>query len=150
MFAFALWDRRERKLHLVRDRLGIKPLFVYQHKGTILFGSELKTLRAHPDFVPDLNHGALSSFLRYRYVPAPSSIYEYARKLMPGHIITLNNPEAALPASRPYWSAEEVAGAGLNAPLQGTDAELISRASALLQDAIDIHIIPLRGLIKRY
>jgi asparagine synthase (glutamine-hydrolysing) len=141
MFAFALWDRADRKLHLVRDRLGIKPLFVYQHKGTILFGSELKTLRAHPDFVSDLNKAALSSFLRYRYVPTPDSIYEHARKLMPGHILTLTDPERELPASRPYWSAGEIADAGLSAPLDGTDAELISQATALLQDAVDIHMV---------
>lgn len=141
MFAFALWDRTERKLHLVRDRLGIKPLFIYQHKGTILFGSELKTFSEHPDFVPDLNRAALSSFLRYRYVPTPNSIYEHARKLMPGHIITLTDPEAALPDSRPYWSAEEVAAAGLSTPLQGTDSELISQATTLLRDAVDIHMV---------
>lgn len=141
MFAFALWDRHERALHLVRDRVGIKPLFVYQHRGTILFGSELKTFRAHPDFDPELNTSALSNYLRYRYVPAPSAIYSHAQKLLPGHRLTITDPRAPLPRAEAYWSADEVAGAGIKDPLQATDAETILLATSLLQDAVDLHMV---------
>jgi asparagine synthase (glutamine-hydrolysing) len=141
MFAFALWDQNERKLHLVRDRLGIKPLFVYQHDQTILFGSELKTFSAHPAFVPDLNRAALLNFLRYRYVPAPSTVYSHARKLPPGHIMTVTDTSAPLPASRAYWSAKDVAMAGVNNPHTGSDAELIAAATVLLKDAVKIHMV---------
>jgi asparagine synthase (glutamine-hydrolysing) len=141
MFAFALWDRTEHKLHLVRDRLGIKPLFIYQHQGTVLFGSELKTFKAHPAFVPELNRGSLLSFLRYRYVPAPSTVYAHARKLLPGHVMTIPDARAPLPPSKPYWSADDVARAGIDNPLKGTDAELIDEAKALLKDAVKIHMV---------
>jgi asparagine synthase (glutamine-hydrolysing) len=141
MFAFALWDRIEHRLHLVRDRLGIKPLFIYQHQDTVLFGSELKTFKAHPAFVPELNRGSLLSFLRYRYVPAPSTVYAHARKLLPGHFMTITDARAPLPASKPYWSADDVARAGIENPLQGTDAELIDEATALLKDAVKIHMV---------
>jgi len=65
MFAFALWDRRERVLHLVRDRLGIKPLYCGWQDRTFLFGSELKALHAHPAFSPEINRGALALYLRF-------------------------------------------------------------------------------------
>jgi len=81
MFAFALWDRRERQLHLVRDRMGEKPLY-YGWKGkTFLFGSELKALRAHPDFDAELNRDSVALYLRHQYIPAPYSIYKNISKV---------------------------------------------------------------------
>src|SRR5207253_7066750 len=83
MFAFALWDRRERQLHLVRDRMGEKPLY-YGWKGkTFLFGSELKALVAHPQFKGDVDRNALAIYLRYSCIPAPYSIYRGIYKLAP-------------------------------------------------------------------
>ena len=71
MFAFALWDREERCLFLVRDRLGVKPLYVGSVPHGIIFGSELKAFGAHPDFDPEIDRGALALFTRYSYIPAP-------------------------------------------------------------------------------
>src|SRR5207253_2965203 len=71
MFAIALWDRQRRQLSLVRDRLGIKPLYFGWLGRTFFFASELKALRAHPAFQPELDRGALTLYLRYGYVPAP-------------------------------------------------------------------------------
>ncbi|HMA43778.1 MAG TPA: hypothetical protein VKO86_07170, partial [Gemmatimonadales bacterium] len=75
MFAFALWDREERVLHLARDRAGEKPLYFGWSGGTLLFGSELKALRVHPDFLGQIDRNALALYLRRGYVPGPYSIY---------------------------------------------------------------------------
>ena len=89
MFAIALWDRSERTLTLVRDRLGIKPLYWAKFGELFLFGSELKALRAHPGWTPRIDRGAVSSFMRHNYVPGPDTIYEGVHKLEPGTILTL-------------------------------------------------------------
>src|SRR5438874_10684124 len=109
MFAIAVWDADREELSLIRDRLGIKPLFVYQHAGLVSFGSELKALLAGPEFDRTLDTAALTGYLRYLYVPAPHSIFKYAIKLLPGHILTIADPAAPLPPARSFWSAETVA-----------------------------------------
>jgi asparagine synthase (glutamine-hydrolysing) len=82
MFAFGLWDRIDRKLYLVRDRLGIKPLYYgWSSDGTFLFGSELKALRAWPGFNNPVNLEALALFFRHNYIPAPYTIYKHIQKL---------------------------------------------------------------------
>ena len=83
MFAIALWDRRERTLTLIRDRLGIKPLYWAKFGDLFLFGSELKALRAHPGWTPQIDRNAVAAFMRYNYIPAPHSIYEDVHKLGP-------------------------------------------------------------------
>ena len=84
MFAFALWDREARKLTLARDRMGEKPLYYGATGGAFLFGSELKALRAHPDFIGRLDRDALVAMLRYDYVPAPHSIWQGSPSSRPG------------------------------------------------------------------
>src|SRR3989442_16035640 len=94
MFAFALWDRREQELHLVRDRIGIKPLHLARTvDGDLLFASELKAIVAHPDFDRTLDWSALTAYLRYTYVPAPRTVYRDAVKIPPGHILSLASPD---------------------------------------------------------
>src|SRR5205814_832074 len=75
MFAFALWDREARSLHLVRDRLGEKPLYYGRVGRRVVFGSELKALRAHPGFAPDVDRDALAVYLRLSYIPSPHTIH---------------------------------------------------------------------------
>jgi asparagine synthase (glutamine-hydrolysing) len=135
MFAIALWDREERALRLVRDRLGIKPLYYGRAGGAFLFGSELKALRAYPGFDAGLSREALALFLRYAYVPAPHSIYDGIRKLPPGNIATLT-ADAAEPTLTPYWSVAEVVARGLNAPFPGTEAEAVDAVDALVRDSV--------------
>jgi len=84
MFAFALWDTKTHSLHLAIDRIGEKPLYWAWCGNTFLFGSELKALRAHPDFRPELDRDALTLFLRYGNVPAPFSIYKRVSKVIAG------------------------------------------------------------------
>ena len=89
MFAIALWDRRERTLTLMRDRLGIKPLYWAKFGDLFLFGSELKALRAHPGWTPRIDRNAAASFMRHNYIPAPHTIYEGVHKLEPGTVLTV-------------------------------------------------------------
>lgn len=101
MFAFALWDRQRRTLAFVRDRCGIKPLYWAKLGPLFLFGSELKAIRAHPDFVGELDRDSIASFMRHGYVPAPRSIYRNVFKLEPAHILTIDADGTV--TSRPYW-----------------------------------------------
>src|SRR5213594_4927610 len=103
MFAMAVWDAERRELTLIRDRLGIKPLFVYAEPGYVSFASELRALRAGPRFDPTLDVEAVTAYLRYLYVPAPATIFRRARKLLPGHLLAIRDPDAPLPEARPYW-----------------------------------------------
>ena len=90
MFAFALWDRDEHILYLVRDRIGIKPLYYGWINGSFVFGSELKAFRVYPGFCQSISRTALALFMRYNCIPAPYSIYEGIFKLLPGHIAKLS------------------------------------------------------------
>ena len=87
MFAIALWDSRERKLLLARDRVGKKPLYYSANDRRILFGSELKSLLAADDLPRDLDREALSDYFSFGYVPSPKTIYKAVRKLRPGHYL---------------------------------------------------------------
>jgi asparagine synthase (glutamine-hydrolysing) len=108
MFAFALWDRKEFRLILARDRIGEKPLYYGWQGKAFLFGSELKALAAHPAWSPEVAREALTLFMRYGYVPEPWSIYRGVRKLPPGCWLELRPKETAglVPEPRFYWSAQ--------------------------------------------
>src|SRR5579885_3420175 len=84
MFAFALWDRTERQLYLVRDRLGIKPLYYGRAGSAFVFASELKAIRRYPGFEGEIDRDALAAYLRHNYVPTPRCIYKGLCKLPPG------------------------------------------------------------------
>ena len=141
MFAFALWDRQERALHLVRDRLGIKPLYYGWHSGTFLFGSELKALAAHPAFHPEIDRDALALYMRHGYVPAPYAIYRGIHKLPPGTILTLRSQADSAATPEPFWSAREVVEAGLANPFTAGESEAIEALDALLRDAVALRMI---------
>ena len=141
MFAIALWDRRDRQYHLIRDRLGIKPIYYGWLGGSFIFGSELKALHAHPDFAGTIDRNALALYMRHSYVPAPYTIYAGVHKLPAGTILTLSQPGGDPPQPVPYWSAREVAEAGQAAPFRGTDAEATDRLDALLRDSIRLRMI---------
>jgi asparagine synthase (glutamine-hydrolysing) len=134
MFAMALWDRRDRVLYLVRDRLGIKPLYWAQFGQLLLFGSELKALREHPGWQPALDRDALAAFLRLMYVPGPKTIYQGVNKLPPGTILVARS--GAAPQLRPYWTLEEIARDGQNARFVGSEDEAVEALDALLGEAV--------------
>lgn len=129
MFAFALFDRAERRLHLVRDRIGEKPLYYGWSGGTLLFGSELKSLRCHPGWRGNVDRGALTLYLRHNYVPAPFSIFEGVFKAPPGAILTFSaEAPGAAPAVTTYWSADDIAEAGVAGRFPAGDAEMLLEA----------------------
>lgn len=141
MFALALWDARERCLHLTRDRFGKKPLFVYAQPGLVSFGSELKALLAGPAFNREIDPEALTAYLRYLYVPAPRTIYRHATKLLPGHLLTIRDVTAPLPASRAYWSLEAVVRQATADPFAGGDEEAIEEGDRLIGEAARLRMI---------
>jgi asparagine synthase (glutamine-hydrolysing) len=142
MFAFAVWDRRERILWLSRDRLGKKPLYYGWTGKTLLFGSELKAFHAHPDFDARIDRNVLALYLRHGYIPAPFAIYEGVRKLPAGGILAIR-PWDSGSNSDPevYWSVLEAARKGLADPLRVGRDEALSLIEPLLTDAVKIRMI---------
>ena len=141
MFAFALWDRHERVLHLVRDPLGEKPLYYGWFGHTFLFGSELKALRAHPSFRGDIDRDALALYLRHSYVPSPWTIYAGVSKLRPGHRLAVRaEPAAAQVEPRAYWSAATVAEEADRRPFGGSESEVVSELEARLGEAVALRM----------
>jgi len=138
MFAFALWDRLDRILHLARDRIGEKPMYYgWQGRGrdsAFLFGSELKALACHPAFDGDLDRDALAGFTRGGYVPAPQSIYRNISKLTPGCILTLDG--SGNPRVEPYWSLAEVIDHGTIDPVLPSDEDVVDELESVLARAV--------------
>jgi asparagine synthase (glutamine-hydrolysing) len=96
MFGIAIWVQSERRLILSRDRMGIKPLYYAEHKGELLFGSELKCIFAHPEVPRNLCMAGLNCYLSLNYVPAPYTLVEGIRKLLPGHVMEWRNGNASV------------------------------------------------------
>jgi len=136
MFALALWDRQNRALKLARDRVGEKPLYYGWVRGALVFGSELKALRAFPGFDNPIERQALALYMRHNYVPAPWSIYQKIWKLPPGSWVEFDMPENTASADRgqirKYWSFRDTAQAGIQNPFRGSEAQAI--------DALEQHI----------
>jgi asparagine synthase (glutamine-hydrolysing) len=141
MFAMAVWDAEARTLSLVRDRLGIKPLFYFHEPGYLSFGSELKALEAGPRFTREVDRDALTAYLRYLYVPAPHGVWRGVRKLPPGTVLTVRDPGQPLPAPEPYWELHDVAAAGLDDPYRASDGEVTDALERLLQDAVSLRMV---------
>ena len=116
MFAIAIWDLHTRTFYLSRDRIGKKPLYYGWMGSTFLFGSELKALRAHPEFCASLNPGAVALFFRFGYIPAPWTIHQGISKVPPGTILTLreNDLPGTGPDPIPFWTAGDAVRAALD------------------------------------
>ncbi len=136
MFAFALWDRESRRLHLGRDRLGIKPLYYGGIDGGFGFASELRALVAHPRFSAEVDREALSLYMQRNCVPAPWSIYRGVAKLEPGSMLTLDSGGPAEPRVESFWSLRKVAEAGRADPFPGDEQEAAEGLHELLADAV--------------
>lgn len=152
MFAMALWDERETTLWLVRDRMGIKPLYVGQTARGIWFGSELAALLRAPGFDSGLDLGALGSFLQYLYFPGPQTPLASVAKLEPGHLLEIplgRGGDSQLPAPRPWWSLESVArkaeavvrSSGTSGASDPEPFSHVDRLSELLEDAVALRMV---------
>lgn len=154
MFAFALWDQENRELVLARDRLGEKPLYYGWSRGVLLFGSELKALRAHPAWEGEIDRDSLALYLRYNCVPAPHSIYRGIRKLPPATWMCVSYDQIGRKICgepHEYWSAKEVVETGVANPFEGTEAEAEEALDALLRDAVRIRMyadVPLGAFLS--
>lgn len=137
MFAFALFDRRDKRLHFVRDRLGEKPLYYGWAGDVLLFGSELKALRQHPAWRGEVNRDALALYLRHNYVPAPYSIYKGISKVPPGSIVTVEVGGARRETvEEVYWSARATAERGIAVAGSTSEGEALEELERLLRATV--------------
>jgi asparagine synthase (glutamine-hydrolysing) len=143
MFALGLWDRKQRVLHLVRDRLGKKPLYVAFDRGALLFASELKAIRAFPGFQPTVDSAALAMVLRRGWVPDQHCIWEGVFKLPPGTMLSVCPDDLRMGGSeelrkrvRPWWSLAEIAEIGQQRPLELRVPELEGELDRLLRTVV--------------
>lgn len=135
MFAFALWDRIERKLFLARDRMGEKPLYYGRSGSAFLFASELKSMVVHPDWCREISREALTLYLRHNYVPTPWSIYADIFKLPPAHYIAISDNGTVVSPLRCYWDLAQVAEQGVR-EVAADPVELTDALDGLLRDAV--------------
>jgi asparagine synthase (glutamine-hydrolysing) len=131
MFAFALWDRHERRLHLVRDRLGIKPLYVTGIGRSVAFASEVRAVATLPGFDATLDRGVLTAFLRRNCLPDGRSAHPGTAQVRPGTVVTIDADGRR--TERTWWSLVEVAAAGHEAR-----SRAIAPGSAAERDAVDL------------
>lgn len=153
MFAFAVWDRQERLLHLCRDRMGEKPLYYGWAGKCFIFGSELKAFRAHPQFIPELDRDAIVQYLRCNYVPAPYSIYKGVRKVIPGAFLTIGLEDSigGAPKEVAYWSLQEAFEKGMSDPFRGSESDALAHLDGLLKDAVKLRMesdVPLGAFLS--
>jgi asparagine synthase (glutamine-hydrolysing) len=135
MFAFALWDRNRETLFLARDRLAVKPLYYAMlDDGTLLFGSELKSLLAHGGLKRDIDPLAVEEYFSLGYVAEPRCIFRQARKLAPAHTLSVRRGHA-LPAPREYWDVRFT----LNSPITVEDA--CEELRARLRESVRLRLI---------
>ena len=103
MFAFAIWDRKRRRLFLVRDRLGIKPVYYYAGKDFFVFASEIKSLLEHPRVPREVDRKAVDLYLELRYVPGPLTMFKDIFKLQPGHWMSVVDGRITI---KKYWDLQ--------------------------------------------
>jgi asparagine synthase (glutamine-hydrolysing) len=139
MFAFAVWDREMNWLTLVRDQVGIKPLYWGRFGDLLMFGSELKALTAHPDCPAEIDRDSAASFMRFGYMPTPFSIYRGIHKLPSGsllHVTPGREPELSV-----YWDARSVAASGVAGRDGMDERDALERLETLLADAVKRQMI---------
>lgn len=136
MFAFAVWDRQEHLLSLVRDRFGKKPLYYGRFGRRLIFGSELKALRTHPEFIPTIDRQALAGYLRWGYIRHPQSIYEQVRTLPPATIATWH-AECDEPRLMSYWTPDSAPAE----PPPATAEAAVDRLDTALTEAVRCRMV---------
>ena len=156
MFVFALHDARTNEVFIARDRLGIKPLYLGEFSGTVVFGSELKSLILHPSVRRDIDPDSLARYLVMEYVPSPRSIYRGIGKVRPGDYVRI-----AADGDRPrvthhtYWELDWTKGGAwahdLELPSDDSEASWSRALLAALRDAVGVRLVsevPIGGLLS--
>lgn len=133
MFAFILWDEKNKKAILARDRLGIKPLYYTLKNGSLYFASEIKTLLLHPDISRELNIESLHHYLTYLYAPGEDTFFSGIKKLMPGHVLTWQN---GIISARRYWDIPETHGGQTL-----TEKDWLEQTETALRECVKLHLI---------
>lgn len=142
MWAFAIWDKRIKKLILCRDRVGVKPLYWYYKDGLFMFASELKAFHKHPHFHKELDMTALSLYLQYGYITAPYSIFKHTYKLEPGHYLTIDLNGNIV--SEKYWDAEKYFVQGHSEKdtwLKRSDDEISDELESILTESFKLRMV---------
>lgn len=139
MFAIAVWDQQTRSLTLIRDRMGVKPLYWSAQGGLFLFASELKALHRFDGFRPRINHAAVGEMISYSYIAAPYSIYHGVHKLMPGTLLHLAQ-DGQIRIEK-YWDLGQVVRDGRASMLECDATESMERLEALLKDAVSRRMV---------
>ena len=135
MFAFAVWDQQARRLTLIRDRMGIKPLYVAEGATSIVFGSEVRAFRAHPDFSGEIDRDVLAAYFRRNCIPSPYSIYRGIRQVAPGTGVVYELGRSPEPFT--YWSLEEIVRSSVSNRATDVDPkDLVDHLERLLTDAV--------------
>ncbi len=134
MFAFALWDARQRKLMLARDHLGQKPLYIYRDDEKLLFGSELKAILAHPNVDRSISSEAVEDYMTFGVVAGERCIFKRVQKLPAAHTITLDAGTLYSPAQR-YWRLS------FDNEVQASDDEWKERISDMIRESVSAHLI---------
>ena len=135
MFAIALYDKKEKVLYLLRDRIGEKPLYYGFVKGSFVFGSDIGSIAALEDFDNEINTDVLDIYFTHGYIPAPYSIYRGIHKLEPGCMLTIHAPYCE-PKVENYWSLKDVAKKGQSNLFKGTRQEASEELERLLKESI--------------
>ncbi len=146
MFAFALWDRKTKALYFARDRFGKKPLYIGWAGSTLVFGSELKSICAHPDFCRDIDRGSLTSYMRFGYVPAPLTIYKRVHHLPAGMMMAvdmgmLRAGQDLKPLMEHYWNPKDVLVRARENPIASDETEIVDEFEKILQDSVSTRMV---------
>jgi asparagine synthase (glutamine-hydrolysing) len=131
MFGFALWDADRQRLLLARDRLGIKPLYYADVRGTLIFGSEIKSILQHPAVAAELDLDALSNFLSLKYVPSPQTMFRRIHAMPPGYVLTCDQKGSRL---HRYWDLS------FSVQMSATEGECAEQLDQLLRESTLLHL----------
>jgi asparagine synthase (glutamine-hydrolysing) len=133
MFAIALWDKKTKSLFLIRDRMGVKPLFYYVKNGSLIFSSEIKSILAHPAYSKDISHEGISHYFNFKHVPAPFTAFKRINCLKPGELLKFKNRDLNI---HRYWKVKFKE----NRDFLNKEQDVIEELFKLLTDATKIRM----------
>ena len=138
MFAFALWDKKYKQLYLVRDKFGMKPLYLTFKNNLFLFSSQSKSFEKHPDWSEKINFNALASFFNLGYIPSNKSIYENTMQVPPGYYFIINSKGKI--KKKCYWDIERVIKKSKN-DFNGKNINFESNLEELINNSVKNHMV---------